>query len=294
MEFQPITIQDKKLFDEYYQIYHSINSEENFTSMFIWQTYFGVQYALEDGFLILSLEHENFGRAFHFPIGHGDATKVLQALQAEYGKGKPLQICPMTSSTQALLEESTGDFTMEHRRDMDDYVYRTKDLIELKGKKYHAKRNHLNYFQSTYDYTYHTITQESIPRCYQAVCKWIRERNDDPEEELDAMEKLFENYEALGVVGAYLEADGRIIGVTVGEEHHGAALIHVEKCDTDYRGVYVAINQMFLEHEFSHLEYVNREEDMGSEGIRKAKLSYHPAFLIEKHSAWIGSDAKWK
>ena len=96
---------------------------------------------------------------------------------------------------------------------------------------------------------------------------------------------IFDNYDKLNIKGAYLEAEGKIIAVTIGERMHETALIHIEKADTEYRGVYVAINKLFLENEFSDCSLVNREEDMGIEGLRKAKTSYYPEFLFEKYSA---------
>ena len=284
MEFRQIRLEDKPIIEKYLSAENSIGSDSNFTNMFIWRVDYQISYAVEDGMLFVRLSHPSFGTVYHLPVG-GDVCRGVERLKKEVGAD--LVICPLNEFQRRKAEEFCPDMTITHVRSMDDYVYRISDLIDLKGKKYHGKRNHLNYFLNTYAWEYHPITKDKIEDCHRAVNFWVKDRNDSPEEELRAMDDLFLHYEALGVKGAYITVDGEIKGVTVGEEHHGVALIHVEKCDMDIRGIYVAINQMFLSHEFSHLEYVNREEDMGSEGLRHAKMSYHPAFLIERfRGAW--------
>lgn len=280
MEFHELRLGDKPLVEKYLSQDQSIGSENSFTNMFMWRVDYHVRIAEEAGLLFVTLAHPSFGTVYRIPVGE-NPKRGIEMLREEVGED--LVICPIGEYEKRCMEECYPDLSMTHLRSMDDYVYRIEDLISLKGKKYHGKRNHLNYFLNTYAWEYHPITPEKIEECHRAVNQWVKERNESPEEELRAMDDLFLHYEALGLTGAYITVDGEMKGVTVGEEHHGVALIHVEKCDTDIRGIYVAINQMFLAHEFSHLEYVNREEDMGEEGLRHAKMSYHPAFLVERY-----------
>ena len=280
MEFRALTLSDKPIVEKYYASDRSIGAETNFTNMFMWRVDYGIKIAEQEGMLFVSLSHPSFGTVYRVPVGD-DPKRGIDILKKEVGEG--IAIAPIHEYQKRCMEEYYPDLSITHMRDMDDYVYRIKDLIELTGKKYHGKRNHLNYFLNTYAWEYHPMTEEMIEPCHMKVNEWVKERNPSPEEELRAMDDIFLHYEKLGLVGAYITVDGEIKGVTVGEEHCSMALIHVEKCDTDIRGIYVAVNQMFLSHEFSHLEYVNREEDMGEEGLRHAKMSYHPAFMVEKY-----------
>ena len=178
-----------------------------------------------------------------------------------------------------------GKFEFEEKRAMSDYVYNTADLISLSGKKYHGKRNHLNKFLSLYNWTYKNIDKTNLKKCAEFVARITSERNPDPAHEINAMNLLFDNFFELGVTGGCIEIDGRIAAVSVGEKMGDTALIQVEKADTAFDGAYAAINQIFLKNEFSDCRFVNREEDMGVAGLRKAKMSYHPAFLYTKYTA---------
>ena len=280
MEFRTLRLSDKELVEGYLSREPYIGSETSFTNMFMWREDYHIKIAVREEMLLVALSRPAFGTVYRIPSG-ADPRKGIDILRDEVGKD--LVLCPVHEHEIAWLAEYDPALHIQHLRSLDDYVYRIRDLIDLKGKKYHGKRNHLNYFLQTYAWEYHRITPEMIEPCHAAVNGWVRERNARPGEELRAMDDLFLHYEALGLTGAYITVDGEIKGVTVGEEHQKTALIHVEKCDTDIRGIYVAINQLFLEREFSHLEYVNREEDMGEEGLRRAKQSYHPALMVEKY-----------
>ena len=178
-----------------------------------------------------------------------------------------------------------GQYQFEHMRDLDDYVYTRDKLVNLSGKKMHAKRNHVNRFKNKYDYLYEPIGSDNLQKAYEFVYQQIEARSLNPEGEKRAAKRLFDHYEVLGVKGAVLQVDGNVVAVTVGEDQNGTVLIHIEKADTSYEGAYAAINQMFVEREWDGYTYVNREEDMGIEGIRKAKMSYHPDVMVKKFVA---------
>ena len=161
---------------------------------------------------------------------------------------------------------------IESSRNSAEYIYETKSLLTLSGKKLHAKRNHVNSFKSSYAYSFSEISIDNIQSAQEFVIK-----NCKTPEETKAMSRLFSIYFDCALCGMIVYVDGVIVGVTVGEKvTKDTALIHLEK------GVYPFINQLFVQSYFSDTLYVNREEDMGIEGLRKAKLSYNPAFLLEK------------
>ena len=135
-------------------------------------------------------------------------------------------------------------------------------------------------------YNYNVITPQNINDCSKTALRWISERNGDPDrEEYIAAEAMFDAFFELELKGAFLTVDGEIVAITVGENNFGTVIIHFEKANPEFKGAYAAINQMFLENEFSELYYVNREEDLGIDGLRKAKLSYKPTILLEKITA---------
>ncbi len=283
INFKDIDISDREIIEDYYNKYGYKNSESNFTNMLMWQKSYNIKYAVIDGFLVLSAYNPAIGGLYHFPIGEGNLKDVLTKLS---DCCNDYFLRPLTPEMIKKTEEIMPDcYEYTHLRSSDDYVYSTQKLISLSGKKLHAKRNHYNYFINTYNYSYHRLTADMTEKCCDKVCEWIVQRSQSPEDECEAVKVIFDNFEKLNVVGGYIICEGNIAAVTVGEKFHGDALIHIEKADTDYRGIYAAINKLFLEHEFADCTYVNREEDMGIEGLRKAKLSYGPEFLIEKYTA---------
>ncbi len=287
MNFKKLTVDDKALFRQYASILGQTDSESSFTTTFLWKDYFQSQYLHYKNTLTV-ISGKSISVPFHtFPLGDGDVKDTLMLLHDFFlSRYDSYFIRGLTEKTKSMLEAMVpGMFEFEEKRAMGDYVYNTADLIALSGKKYHSKRNHLNKFVSSYNWKYNKIDTANIKQCAEFVNRITLERNPEPDHEITAMNALFDNYNELGVVGACLTVDGQIVAVSVGERLHGTALVQVEKADTSFDGAYAAINQMFLKNEFSDCAYVNREEDMGNEGLRKAKMSYHPAFIYTKYIA---------
>ena len=283
-----ITIKEEELFNSFFEKEKRISQEVCFSNLYMWKAGYNMRYDLVDGFLVVFAGYEPIGEYFHFPIGDGDKSQVLlkldEFMMQKYGSYSIRKL--LKEDAEELERLMPGMFEMEENREFFDYVYSVEDLISLKGKKYHAKKNHFNSFVNSYDYAYHKITLENIKACEECALRWILERNHDPDrEEYIAAKTMFEKYFELGLKGAFLTVDGKIAALTVGENNFGTVIIHVEKADPEIKGAYAAINKMFLENEFPDAKYVNREEDLGIEGLRKAKLSYNPLVLLEKITA---------
>lgn len=289
IKLKPLTIEDRELIERYYDINRFPNSECNFTNMLMWQKGYNIHYAIVEGFLCLFASNPSTGFFCHFPIGLGDVKPALDKLIFYFKEqGKPFNMRPLTKCMKDKIEQGYPErFIYTEHREYFDYIYSVNELIELKGKKLHPKRNHLNNFITDYDFTYGMINESNVQACRDAVVNWITERPGADMDEVVAVNTVFNNYFKLNVKGAYLQVEDKIVAVTVGEDHHGYVLVHIEKADTNYRGVYAAVNQMFLQNEWQGYELVNREEDMGIEGLRKAKLSYQPRHLVEKYSAGL-------
>ena len=173
-------------------------------------------------------------------------------------------------------------------RDNSDYLYNTSDLIGLRGKKYDGKRNHINKFNRRYTYEYIPLECSLLDECSRIMEEWCGEKGCDCQDgdycERFANMELLRNYKTLGCKGALIKTDGKFEAFTVGEMlNEDTAVIHIEKAKSSIDGLYTLINQQFTLREWSGTTYINREQDLGEEGIRKAKLSYHPVRLIDKY-----------
>jgi hypothetical protein len=194
---------------------------------------------------------------------------------------------PLTSEMAERMKRIFPDSVITPRRDLFDYVYSTEQLINLTGRRFHAKRNHINTFISLYNnYKYTSIGPHNITLLREAVDSLFTERdNEDLTDEYGAICIAVDAFEELGLSAGVITVDGKIAAYSIGEKMNcDTALIHTEKADRSYNGAYAIINRDFLRAEFSDTLYVNREEDMGIKGLRKAKLSYNPIYFNEVYS----------
>ncbi len=216
-----------------------------------------------------------------FPQGDGDKKKIIEELINE----ENLNFYGLSEyDVEFLKKEFPGKFQFKENRDSADYIYLVSDLAELKGKKYHSKRNHIKYFEKNYNWTYERLTKDNISDCIRMTEKWIEENEDKLEDgidvELDVIKRAFDNFEILGFTGALLRVDGEVVAWTLGEKlSEDTFCTHFEKAFASFRGAYPMINRELAKNELGNYTFVNREEDMGIEGLRKAKMSYHPVKL---------------
>ena len=289
IEFKRPELEDKEIIASYFEKAPSRSCERTFVNVYLWSRHYKVKYAVIEDALIF--KSEDRGMAFAYPVGEPEHVKKALEFLIEYCKERecPFILYNVTPEMFAQLEGwYPGRFTVEYDRDIADYVYESEKLATLAGKKLHGKRNHINKFKSLYpDWTYEELNDDNVEDCFQMALKW-RNKNgceDDPEKNAEMCVTLnsLRLYKELGLKGGVLKVDGRIIAFTVGEPLCGDTfVVHIEKAFADVEGAYPMINQQFVQHECADYTYVNREEDTGAEGLRKAKLSYRPAFLEEK------------
>lgn len=226
------------------------------------------------------------------PIGKGHMKKALEfIIDDAQSDGRAFEIFGINPDAAEFISKEFGDvFDISLERDTFDYIYSSDDLINLSGKKYQPKRNHISYFMKNNAWSYERITIENIPECYEMSRKWLQgaleEYREELEGELKIIKRVFDNYEALGYVGGLLRVDGKVVAYTMGEPaSKDVFCVHIEKAFSEIRGAYPMINQQFVKNELSGYKYINREDDTGAENLRKAKLSYYPAILAEKYEA---------
>ena len=177
-------------------------------------------------------------------------------------------------------------------RDHFDYVYRTADLIELAGKGYRQQRNHTNYLLRTYKMTYEPMNESHVDSCLNLARNWCEARQCEETlsfaSEGEATREALQNFRALGLDGGVILINGRVEAFTLGELlNRDTAVVHIEKANVEIRGLYAAINQQFCEKRWRNVPAINREQDLGEPGLRKAKLSYNPDHMIEKFRAGL-------
>jgi hypothetical protein len=249
-------------------------------------------FAEYNGFLILKFKADN-ELAYMYPVGQREVTvDLLRTLQADAAReGEPLRLMGLCQEMSATLERiMPGQFRFEGDRDFADYLYLRTDLATLAGKKLQPKRNHVNKFMRTYPYDYAPLTSDLIHECLDLEAEWCKQNHCDEHQgmgfERRAMVYALFNYDALGLSGGILRVDGNMVAFTFGVPiNRNTFGIHVEKADTHIEGAYAMINKEFASHIPEQYTYLNREEDLGIEGLRKAKLSYQPVALIDKGMA---------
>lgn len=292
--FSPITLSDKPMLDEYLNtVERNEGSECTFSNMFIWAEGDRIEWCVRNDSLFLHTFSQTgepcmmmtFTKKEKFCEAIEDALSLCEEL------GETLHMSSLPEWYVERMKECCPDmFVFEREPHHDDYVYEAHSLIELHGKDLHAKRNHINKFMSMFTgrYEYERYARSMYDECMTAYDTWLYERGDTPElcAERDSVIRALKFSEELGLIGGVIRVDGKIEAFTIGEViTPDMALIHIEKANVNVPGLFSVINQMFVEKEFSHLKWINREEDMGIEGLRRAKRSYKPARMVEKYGA---------
>lgn len=291
LNFRPVTIDDRESLQIFFDKADFRNCDFSFSNIFCWQNAYNTTFAIEDNFLFFHFKSQDHP-AYLFPIGDGDLKKAIERLEADAKEREiTFRIFAITQKMFDLIEElMPGEFIYTKNRDWYEYIYSSEDLISLVGKKYQSKRNHINKFKRTYSWEYLPITRKIIPDCLKLYRRWCAENGgcnskSSLVQECIATHRAFDNFEKLGLIGGALRINGEILaysyGQPLGKDIFG---VHAEKSLYEIDGGFTMINQQFAERNCANYPYINREEDLGLESLRKAKLSYQPAILLEKGS----------
>ena len=301
LELNDITLDKKELIDGFLKRRKSRNSEFSFSYLYMWRKSYDMKYAITDDMLCILPKHTGGPRSASFPIGFenpdGTSRSIKKFVETllEYFKesGEEPLIHLYDEGTMELLVKVFPDkFIITEDRNNFDYVYRVDELTKLSGKKFHSKKNHMNKFKKMYpDWEYCRLSPENNGECMALFDEWQTDKGWEAEsigEEREALCEFLNNRDALGYIGGGIRVGGRLVAFSFGEALGAdTAVIHFEHVDPNCEGAFAIINQQFLEHEWQNYTYVNREEDMGIPGMRKAKESYHPAFMIKKYVATL-------
>ena len=289
-DFREIELSDKLWIDELLAKSDFMGCEYSFANNVAWRRLSNSVISRYKDFYLISTQDEN-NIYLTYPAGEGDILKLLSEFYkycSDLGKG--FVLTSVTNHRLDYLKENLGESIESIKSDPDyyDYIYNAEDLINLRGKKYHSKRNHISIFKKQ-PWEYKELTSDLFDDCIEFVTEKYNVRTDKDDYsaivEQFAINTFFNNFEYMNLMGGVLYQNNRIVGVTIGEKLNSNTLVvHIEKAASEVNGAYPTICNEFVKANASNLKYVNREEDLGLEGLRRSKRSYHPCFQLEKNT----------
>ncbi len=290
MEFHSPTLLDKVWVEKAFKEAQTDCCEYCFGNIFMWSDIYENKICNDNGIFVSADFTDK--PIFCYPVGNGDKKATVEKL-IEYAKelGVELEFFGLTERDKDELNYLfPNQFRIEETRDFFDYLYKSEDLANLIGRKYHSKKNHVSFFEKTFDWKYEPINEANIEQCLLLNDHWEGlNKQKNPEEITEenlAIKKALKHYFDLDFEGGVLTVQGEIVAFTFGEKLNDTTFCtHVEKAYGNIRGAYQMINREFARQLIDKYEFINREEDTGSEGLRRAKLSYHPHRLVIKYSA---------
>lgn len=292
IHFKLVEISDKKDIDSCLEINTYRACDFCFTNMYAWNAKFKTHFAIKDQTLFLRFNEVDGEVYYMMPIGKMRLDKAFDEMIADAKQtGIPFQMKGITLRMWECIEAVMPDrFERTHDRNNDEYVYLSEKLIRLSGKKLQSKRNHINRFKAENpDWQYVPITTDhEIKQCLEMLDEWGEEKEEETSDkslryDLIATQVMLENLKILDLKAGAIKVNGKIMAFSIGERLvDDTFVVHVEKAYADMNGAYTIMNQQFIEHEASEFMYVNREDDLGIESLRKAKQSYQPDLMIQE------------
>ena len=287
IEFKKPTLEDKELLTSYFKKYPSRSCDRTFANVYLWAKHYKVEYALVNEVILFRIKGQS-ACSFAYPVGELAKIREFMDYLIANCEGQFMLYSVTSKQFEQLEGWYPGEFEIEYKEDIADYIYEVEKLSTLAGKKLHGKRNHINKFKIEHkNWSYEPITDDNYEECFQMSLKWREEneleKDDEKSYELAVTQNALRLMEELELTGGILRVDGEIVAFTIGEEvSEDTFVVHIEKAFAEIQGAYQMINQQFILHECQKYRYVNREEDMGIPGLRRAKQSYRPAFMVEK------------
>lgn len=293
LEFRELRLEDKEAAEKIFFSLPYRLCDYHFADLFIWRSIFKTRIAFAEGDIFIKFER---GAVPHYlvPVGGGDLSAALRLLQEDADReGHEMLLACVTPELREELEAVfPGRFSYTPTRDTFDYVYSAEHLITLAGRKFHSKRNHITRFDQLGDWRYEAIDAGNIGECHAMSDEWYGINGGDTEPSLRlehiAVEEAFAHLFELGFAGGLIRLNGRVVAFSFGQRLcKDTFLTSIEKAYSDVEGAYTVINREFSAHNAEGFAYINREDDAGDEGLRKAKLSYRPDILLEKNTVSI-------
>jgi hypothetical protein len=286
LNFEPIGMDRQSEYRERLARCGQIASDYSFINIWGWGEEYGLQWAWRDG--LVWIRQTQPRTALWAPVGDWSAVDWGQALKEAGAVADRIVRVPepLAQTLAPLLDPAHAPAEI---RDHWDYLYSRQELVELKGNRFHKKKNLLNQFLNAYSHTYLSMNEDMIEQALNMQEDWCTwrdcESNDTLAAENKGIARVLNHWHQLqGITGGAIVVKDILVAYTIAETMPDHSLvIHFEKGCPDYKGSYQAINQMFLAHAPEEYNMVNREQDIGDEGLRKAKLSYNPVGFVKKY-----------
>ena len=290
LDFQSISIEDRERVENYFDFLEEPFCDFTFGNLFCWSVVENTKIAFLNNFLFIRFsDDEKF--YYSFPLGNGEIKNAINLIieDAKINNKKFQFVCLTENQTKILKEIFKEKIEINKNRDSFDYVYSVEKLATLSGRKYHSKKNHFNSFKNNYDFIYEEINENNLPECIKFANEWYHENPTTKAliKEQKVLNNALENYFELNLIGAIIKINEKIVAFCVGEKMADKNIFctHFEKASSEFPKAYTVINKLFSEFSINNFEFVNREDDAGIDGLRKAKLSYYPEFILEKYYA---------
>jgi len=288
-DFKPLTLEDRSIFNEFLAQTPPETSELTFTNLFIWRHCYDPLWTVcEDCIVTLFLDKGDARHAFQ-PIGSGDVHAALdfvtEYMMDRFGTAVISRVGPTFAGTFGNPEK----LEIIEDRNNSDYVYLGEELINLPGNRFHKKKNLLNQFLKKHEFQYQEVGPELVVKILELQENWCEiKRCEEDAALLDEDRAVYEALKRMDMLqfrGGAIVIDGKVAAFSLGEMlNPDTAVIHIEKGDPSITGIYAAMNKLFCENAWSHAKFINREQDLGIEGLRKAKLSYNPHHIVTKYT----------
>lgn len=285
--YQPLELDAKTTIDAALAAAPPATSELTFTNLFMWRQHYRPIWRELDGRLLLVMAphgQEPFGLP---PLGPGDLTPAALAIMEDLAlAGVAPRLCRVGAEVWGRLDQAR--FVARLDRDQSDYVYASQDLIQLKGNRFHRKKNHLNRFLKTQPHQYRPLDADLVRAVLEMQDAWcaLRDCAEDPGlgAEDRAIHEALCKFRQLDFQGGAILIAGKVEAFSLGEPlNPDTVVIHIEKANPEIPGLYAAINQQFAQNAWAGYQWINREQDLGLEGLRQAKESYNPDHLVDKY-----------
>lgn len=293
LEFKQLSLEDKNTFDRYSKSWNSDSSDMSFANMYTWACSENTQFAVEDDTLYLMQRIDETKVRMRMPLPFDTSADLSAQIEKakgfcyENGFSMHLNI-PSVEMLKKFLETTGNQYKITPCKGNFDYVYLSSDLIELSGNKFHAKRNHINKFLSLYEPEFEIYNDSFYQECIELYNKWYFSQgmgSKDINKEKCSIERTLSEYKELDLKGCVIKVQGKVCAFSFGEMiNEDTALILVEKYNPEFDGIGAYINKTFVERCWAHAKFINREEDMGIEGLRRSKKSYNPIKMLKKYA----------
>ena len=285
MIFGKVTTADRPVIERFVCTTGENNCETAYINMLVWQGLYDVSFCAQEDALIVRASHEG-EEIFSLPFGN--VARGVESILRHTGGRLPVFRAQEGPRLDEFVRTMGDRYDVVEQDEGADYIYRKEDLATLAGKKYHAKRNHISAFSRQFAWSYEPLNAHNREDAQACADRWYAENADRLTPALsverDGVATLLAHFDELGLLGAAIRVDGQIVAFCIASRLNDEVVdVHVEKALAAYEGAYAVVNNQFAKHLPGEIRLVNREDDMGLEGLRKAKLSYHPVRILKKY-----------